>query len=161
MIRNLLKILKSVAGTIGVQLKYGWIRDEGVVVTMGASVILKNQSGRIVTIDASGNALLTTASDTTIFGAIEDAAQTTSSTAGATKCNCITKVGAIYRVPITSGTYARATHRGKKLDLTVTSGQQGMALSTSTRGHVIVLDGDETSATAWVDVMINPALLGK
>ena len=156
MFNKLLARLCNKIGTTGQRLKYGAesLNSYFYDVTMAASVNLYPLSSYFVTFDASGNAGLTVATDTFISGAIlgvgagnptaGTAYYTTSSTAGAEKMACTSDPSAVFRVPVISGTYARS-NRGKLCDLAVSTGVQGAAVQTSTRGHLRILDGDETN----------------
>lgn len=169
MFKKLLWKLLDEIGTTGQRLKYGveslnaFFYD----VTMGASVNLYPLSSYFVTFDASGNALLTADTDTVVSGAIigvgagnpvaGTAYYTTSSTAGAEKMACTSDPSCVFRIPIGSGTYSRA-NRGKVCDLVITNGVQAAAVQVATRGHVRLLDGDETN-NKWVIVQINASKL--
>lgn len=161
--------LRNKIGATGKRLKYGVesLNSYFYSVTMAASTNLYQLSSYFVSFDASGNAALTTASSTFISGAIiapgagnplssTPTYYTTSSTAGGESLPCTTDHSAVYRVPVGSGTYARS-NRGKLCDLVVTNGVQGAAVQVSTRGHIRLLDGDETN-NYWVVAQINPAL---
>lgn len=168
--RKFLGFLKSKIGTTGQRLKYGIesLNSYFYSVTMAASTNLASLSSYFVSFDASGNAALTTASSTFISGSIlapgagnplsaTPTLYTTSSTAGAESMPCTSDLSAVFRVPVSSGTYARA-NRGKLCDCAVASNVQGAAVQVSTRGHLRLLDGDETN-NKWVIVQLNPALL--
>lgn len=147
-------------GFVGQRLKYGIesLHAPTFNVTMAASTVLTVASSYFVSFDASGNAALTGAASTFISGHLINAfAQTTSSTAGRTKLGCTSATDVIFRVPVGSGTYSRA-NRGLLCDLVVASNVQGAAVQVSTRGHVRLLDGDETN-NKWVIVQINSAKL--
>lgn len=157
-------------GTVGQRLKYGVesLNSYFYSVTMQASVNLAALSSYFVTFDASGNAGLTIATDTFCSGAIigvgagnplsaTPSLYTTSSTAGADSFPCTSDVSAVFRIPVSSGTYARA-NRGKLCDLAVASNVQGAAVQTATRGHIRLLDGDEAN-NKWVVVQFNAAKL--
>lgn len=165
-----LGFLKSLKGTIGQRLKYGVesINSYFYSTTMAASVNLYPLSSYFVTFDASGNAGLTVATDTFCSGAIlapgagnpvssTPTYYTTSATAGGESMPCTSDVSAVFRAPVISGTYARA-NRGKLCDLAVSTGVQGVATQVATRGHVRLLDGDETN-NKWVIVQFNAAKL--
>lgn len=168
--RKFLGFLISKIGTTGQRLKYGVesMNSYFYSVTMAASTNLASLSSYFVSFDSSGNAALTTAASTFISGAINPPGAgnplsatptlyTTSSTAGAESMPCTSDLSAVYRAPIASGTYARA-NRGKLCDCAVASNVQGIAVQVSTRGHVRLLDGDETN-NKWVVVQINPAII--
>lgn len=168
--RKFLGFLKSINGTVGQRLKYGVesLNSYFYSVTMAASTNLASLSSYFVTFDASGNAALTVAASTFISGAIlapgagnplsaTPALYTTSSTAGAESLPCTSDVSAVFRAPVASGTYARS-NRGKLCDCAVAANVQGIAVQVSARGHVRLLDGDETN-NKWVVVQLNPALL--
>lgn len=163
-----LGFLKNIKGYTGQRLKYGVesINSYFYSVTMQASVNLYPLSSYFVTFDASGNAGLTAATDTFISGAIIGVGSgnplsatptyyTTSSTAGADSFPCTSDLSAVFRAPVGSGTYARS-NRGKLCDLVVTAGVQAVATQVATRGHLRLLDGDETN-NKWVVCQINPA----
>lgn len=168
MFNKLLARLCNKAGVTGARLKYGVesLNAYFYSVTMAASVQLYPLSSYFVTFDASGNAGLTIATDTFISGAIigigagnptaGTAYYTTVATAGGESMACTSDLSAVYRVPVSSGTYSRA-NRGKLCDCAVATGVQGAAVQTATRGHLRLLDGDETSSNKWVVVQINPA----
>lgn len=162
-----LGLLKNKLGVVGARLKYGLesLYAPMYSVTMAASTVLKPLSSYFVTFDGSGNAALTGAADTFISGAIVGAtgtgtggSYTTSSTAGGESMGCSSSSEALYRIPVSSGTYSRA-NRGKLCDLVVTSSVQGAAVQTATRGHLRLVDGDETSSNKWVVAHINNAKL--
>ncbi len=165
-----LGFLKSLKGVAGARLKYGCesLNSYFYSVTMAASVNLYPKSSYFVTFDSSGNAALTIATDTFCSGALigygagnplssTPTYYTTSSTAGGESLPCTSDVSAVFRIPVSSGTYARA-NRGKLCDLAVATGVQGAAVQTATRGHIRLLDGDETN-NAWVVVQFNAAKL--
>ena len=161
MLLNLVGGILSSPKTGGRRLKYGMENGSTstVAVTLGASVQLAALSSYFVTIDTSGNANLTTASNNTVFGAlIAGQADLASSTAGATVAACNVALDAIYRIPVSSGTYARATNRGVAFDLVVNSNVQGAAIATNNKHHLLCLDGDETN-NYWVIARINPAVI--
>lgn len=162
--------LKNVKGTVGQRLKYGVesLNSYFYSVTMSASVNLAPLSSYFVTFDTSGNAGLTVAASTFISGAIIGVGSgnplsatptlyTTPSTAGAESFACTSDLSAVFRVPVSSGNYARS-NRGKLCDLAVASNVQGAAVQTATRGHIRLLDGDETN-NKWVVCQINPAVI--
>lgn len=168
--RKYLGFLLNKIGTTGQRLKYGVesINSYFYSVTMAASTNLASLSSYFVTFDASGNAALTVATSTFISGAIlapgagnplsaTPTLYTTSSTAGAESLPCTSDLSAVFRAPVSTGTYARS-NRGKLCDCVVASNVQGIAVQVATRGHVRLLDGDETN-NKWVIVQINPALI--
>lgn len=164
------KSLLNKIGATGQRLKYGVesLNSYFYSVTMAASTILAPASSYFVTFDASGNAALTVATSTFISGSIIGAGAgnpgatsptvyTTSSTAGAESMACTSDLSAVFRVPVSTGTYARS-NRGKLCDLVVASNVQGAAVQVATRGHLRILDGDETN-NKWIIAQINPALI--
>lgn len=167
--RNFLGFLKNIKGTVGQRLKYGVesLNSYFYSTTMAASVNLYPLSSYFVTFDASGNAGLTIATDSFISGSIigigagnpnaGTAYYTTSSTAGGESLPCTSDPSSVFRVPVSSGTYSRA-NRGKLCDCAVSGGVQGAAVQTATRGHLRLLDGDETN-NKWVVVQFNAAKL--
>lgn len=169
MFKKLFELMLNKIGTTGQRLKYGVesLNAYFYNVTMAASVNLYPLSSYFVTFDASGNAGLTAATDTFISGAIIGVGAgnpfsttptyyTTSSTAGGESMACTSDLSAVFRAPVGSGTYARS-NRGKLCDLVITAGVQGVATQVATRGHLRLLDGDETVNNKWVIVQINPA----
>lgn len=165
-----LGFLKNIKGYVGQRLKYGVesINSYFYSTTMAASVNLYPKSSYFVTFDSSGNAGLTVATDTFCSGALigigagnpvssTPTYYTTSSTAGGESLPCTSDVSAVFRIPISSGTYARS-NRGKLCDLAVATGVQGAAVQIATRGHIRLLDGDETN-NSWVVVQFNAAKL--
>lgn len=160
MLKFLKKILNEI-GTVGVRLKYG-CESLGVIhfdgITMAASEVMGAGGTYFLTLDASGNATKTGAASTTMFGhAVCPSGETASATAGATKYACNSDLSSVFRVPVGSGTYAR-TYRGKVCDLVVSSNVQKAAVATTTRSHLIILDGDETN-NAWIIARMNPAVM--
>ena len=163
------KFLRSIKGSVGERLKYGVesLNAYFYAVTMAASTDLYPLSSYFVTFDSSGNAALTIATDTFCSGHLigvgagnptaGTAYYRTSTTAGGESLPCTSDPSAVLRVPVSSGTYARA-NRGKLCDVAVSAGVQGAAVQTSTRGHLRLLDGDETN-NAWVVVQFNAAKL--
>lgn len=124
-------------------------------VEMAASQTIKAQSGRFVYLNASGQAVVVSGAVPVIFGHLE--AHDHSPSQG-DKFNCDLDNGAIFRIPVKSGgTYTIATN-GRAFDLDVTSNIQTVDLDSSAIGHVIVVNGDAEDS-AWVDVMVNPAVL--
>ena len=159
--KDLLKKFLNLAGTLGERLKYGAENEgRGVMVPLDASAVIKAKSGRFVTLNTAGNAIITSASNATIFGSLEGGYDVTASaTAGVTKMMVNPEMQTIYRIPINSGTYAN-TLRGVKCDLSVASSIQGAALATTTQGHVIIVDGDVAN-NKWVMVKVNGTIQAK
>ena len=161
-----LKYILNLVGATGLRLKYGCenLQHAVVSVTMQASQTIATAAGSMfVTLDTSGNAALTTASNNTIFGHLISASygDVTSSTAGASLYSCNVGLDAIYRVPIlaadqASTGYTRA-YRGLSCDLKVTSNQQTVLPRTDTKHHLMLLDGDEINSY-WVIAKINQAV---
>lgn len=167
---KLLGLLKNRKGTTGQRLKYGVesINSYFYSTTLAASTVFSSLSSYFCSFDSSGNAAITTAASTFISGALigygagnplsaTPSVYTSSSTAGAESMACTSDLSAVFRAPIISGTYARS-NRGKLCDCAVSSNVQGIAVQVATRGHVRLLDGDETN-NKWVVVQINPALI--
>lgn len=163
-------MLLGLRATLGQRLKYGCesLTPETFYATMQASVNFYPLSSYFMTVDASGNAGLTGAASTSMQGHLicpaggfglngTNAYYTTSATAGAESWPCIYGLDARFRIPVGMGTYKRS-NRGKLADLVVTTGVQALAAQVSTRGHVQLLDGDETN-NKWAVVRINPAIL--
>lgn len=152
----------SSPNTGGRRLKYGAenLNQATVALTMDASVTLAALSSYFVSVNSSGNGILTVASSNNVFGAIigGGSGEVSSSTAGATLWAANVAADAIYRVPVSSGTYARTSNRGVPCDLAVSAGVQGAAVGTNTKHHLCVLDGDETN-NYWIIAKINTAVL--
>lgn len=164
-------MILNVQGVVGARLKYGCesLTPETYYATIAASQKFSPLSSYFVTNDASGNAVISSASSTFISGHLicpagsflmgtTNAFYTSSATAGGESWPSIYGLDARFRIPVSSGTYSRA-NRGKLCDVAVSSNVQGAAVQTSTRGHVQLLDGDETTSNKWVVVRINPALM--
>ena len=77
--KDLLKKLVDFAGYIGERLKYGEESDASASVGLVASTVVKAKSGRFVTLNTAGNAYLTSAADTTIYGSLEGGYDVTAS----------------------------------------------------------------------------------
>jgi len=141
------------------QLKFGLIKPAQDVVSvplpMAASEVRGALSSGFVTLDSNGNGVYSVVGSATIFGHVDSPAETASATAGATVYGCIIDPTAVFRVPISAGTYAHATYRGKVCDPAVSSNVQGAALDVTTNALLIIVDGDVSGDNAWVDVMIN------
>lgn len=150
------KNLFNKIGLLGLRLKYGMesLYAPTFSATLAASTTFVPLSSYFVSFDASGNAALTTATSTFISGFLQGAPGTgaaqgttnyvSSSTAGAESMSCTSDDSALFRVPISTGTYARS-NRGKLCDLVVAANLQGAAVQVSTRGHLRIVDGDETN----------------
>jgi hypothetical protein len=165
---NILKgnrILTGKDGSLGgIPLRYGPIQGTSYVphiaCNIGASEVIRAQSGRFVKNDGSGRAEIAVAATTELIGWLEFPEGTTSSTEGKDIGQLIpaAATNVIYRIPVSSGTYALAL-RYKTCDLAVASNIQGAALGASARDVIIIVGGD-LAANKWVDVMINPAKVG-
>ena len=147
--------------TGGRRLKYGneTINEAMVSLTMDNAVQLYALSSYFVSINSSGNGILTTSSQSNIFGFLLAGQGDLSGSAGTTSWACNVALDAIYRIPVVSGTYVRATYRGTKCAINVVSNIQGAAVATASPAHVCILDGDETN-NYWVIVRISPILIG-
>lgn len=160
LIFTLVGAILSSPNTGGRRLKYGAenLNQSTVSLTMDASITLAALSSYFVAINSSGNGILVTASTASLFGhLIAGQTDVTSSTAGATLMACNVALDAIYRIPVSSGTYSRGSNRGLPFDLAVSAGVQGAAIGTNTRHHLVCLDGDETN-NYWVIAKMNPTL---
>ena len=140
-------------------LRYGRIAggELGFVLEMGASEVIKAQSGRFVSPDTASTpnrGEIAVAGDTELLGWIELAEQTCSSTEGGTSGWCINDLTAVFRVPVNTGTFTRIM-KGKVCDLAVTSDIQGVDLTASGEDVVWIMDGDLVN-NYWVDVRLNP-----
>jgi hypothetical protein len=151
---------KSRFGTEGEMLKYGHIMGPEVYVPvrMGASEVISAASGRFVKSDGSGRAEIAGDGSTQLIGHVEGAAQTCSSTEGATVLLLNISLSAVYRIPIGTGTLAY-TEFYDTCDLIVASNIQGAQVGVSSEDTVIIVGGDITNQQ-WVDVMLNPAKMG-
>lgn len=144
----------------GEMLKYGKINEKSggadvVPVTMVASQVVKARSGRFV-FQVDGAATLVVASSTRIYGVLNTHEHTP--TVGDI-IGCDISKDAIYRIPVNSGTYVIAMI-GDSCDLAINGSDiQGAVLGTSTRDHVIIVDGDAVN-NKWVDVKMNDAIWG-
>lgn len=146
--------------TGGRRLKYGAenMNQAAVSMTLGSSVQFAALSSYFMTVDTSGNVNLTTASNNSVIGAaIAGQTDLSSSTAGTTLCAINVALDAVYRVPVSSGTYVRASNRGLPFDLVVNSNVQGAAIGTNTKHHLLCLDGDEVN-NYWVIAKMNHTL---
>ena len=142
------------------QMKYGWIGGGkvSVQIEMGASEVIKAASGRFITLDANGRGEIAGDGDAAIFGFVEAPEETTSTTEGGTKYNCIIDPTAKFRIPVDSGTYV-ASMRGESCDLAVSSDIQGVQLDATAEDTIILIDGD-VDDNDYVDVMMNPNKMG-
>lgn len=142
------------------QLKYGWIRGgrSGYIVPIGASEVLKAKSGRFMKNDASGRAEVAVDGSTELMGFLDCEEFTASATEGADKRFLINDVTAVFRIPVSAGTYTAAM-LGETCDLAVSSSIQGAKLDGSGEDTLIIVGGDAVN-NAYVDVMINPIKLG-
>lgn len=142
----------------GVMLKYGRINEKSagadiVPVTMAAGQAIYAKSGRFCYMNA-GAATLVGAAVTSIYGVLNTHEHTP--TVG-DKVGCDADLNGIWRIPVKSGTYVEGM-KGDYCDLVVDT-EQGAALDTSDRNHVIIVDGDLVN-NKWVDLKMNPALWG-
>ena len=149
MFKKLIEALKNRLGTTGVRLKYGWENGGrgGHNQTVASGVVIKAASGRFFDLDGSGNATIATASSAYVIGHLEAAEQTLTAVKSFW---AVSDTGARFRIPVSSGTYARAI-RGKTCDLAVSSNIQGAAVGISTRDVLFIYDGDEVN-NKWVIV---------
>lgn len=146
----------------GKQLRYGCIKGPEVLipVSIGASEVIKWQSGRFVKPDGSGRVEIAVDGTTEVIGWLdaELGEGTASSTEGASKGVVNTSLEAVYRIPINAGTYV-ASMQFKTCDLAVSSGVQGAKLDASGEDTVMIVDGDLVN-NEWVDVILNPVKRG-
>lgn len=143
----------------GVMLKYGRVNEQSagavmVPVKMAASQVVKAKSGRFVYMVA-GAATLVVAAATRIYGVLNAHQHTPTLN---DEFGCDTDLNGIWRIPVNSGTYAEAM-KGDFCDLSIASDIQGAVLGTSTRNHVVIVDGDLVN-NLWVDVRMNPDIWG-
>lgn len=143
----------------GKQLKYGQIRggEEGYEVKVAASQYIAAASGKFVkrTGTNTSTATLATATDTDIMGHIE--VQELNSSNGTEIVKCVNDPSAVYRLPVSGGTYA-ITMRGKTCDLKTTAGVQGAALNSSSYDQLVIVNGDDVNNN-WVDVILNEGVI--
>ena len=135
--------------------KYGLIRgtEQGFDVVVAAGQTILAASSKFVkrTGEGTGTVTMATVADTNILGHLEMEAVpnsvNTGSTLGTEVRKCIVDSGAIFRVPILSGTYV-VTMKGKRFDLAIAGGTgskanvQGITLSTYGYGQLVVVGGD-------------------
>jgi hypothetical protein len=143
---------------MGEQLKYGHIRGGtvSVPVPLAASQAFKAKSGRFVYLPATtGHATICASGADEVFGFAEEYQRTSSSTAAAEKANIIIDPTAVFRIPVSTGTYV-VSMRGKSCDIitNATTGIQGANLVAADDDVLIVVDGDDVD-NKWVDVMIS------
>lgn len=143
----------------GKQLKYGQIRggEEGFEVKVATSQYIAAAGGKFVKRTGTNTATVTlaTASDTDILGHIE--VQELNSSNGTEVVKCVNDPTAVFRVPVSGGTYA-LTMRGKTCDLKTTAGVQGAALNSSSYDQLIIVNGDIDNNN-WVDVQLNAGVI--
>jgi hypothetical protein len=154
------------SGLTGTPLKYGPITGStspGYPVGLTASQRFYATSGKFVTIaTGTGYATLSTSASTLIFGWADvgslandmTAYYTSSSTDGADVASIILASDCVFRIPVSSGTFA-VTSVGVAYDLAVSSYLQGVAVGTASYKLVIIVGGDLVNNT-WVDVIMNP-----
>lgn len=154
------------SGLTGKQLKWGptsGLDHPGVPVGLYQSQTISIDSARFVTIDTgSGYAKISISTSVLIFGWADIGALNSdmtafvsSSTAGADVANVIVGSDVVFRIPVSSGTFAQ-TNIGLACDLAVASNKQGAAVATTTRSLLIIVGGDLAN-NEWVDVIMNPA----
>lgn len=154
------------SGLTGKQLKWGPIMGldhPGYPVGLYQSQTITKDSARFMTIDTgTGFAKISTASSVLIFGWADIGALgndmndfVSSATAGLDVASIITASDCVFRVPVSSGTFAQ-TNVGLACDLAVSSNKQGAAVGTTTRSLLIIVGGDLAN-NEWVDVVMNPA----
>lgn len=144
---------------VGEQLKYGWNRGGklSTVVEMAASQDLVHGGGRLIFMTA-GAAALCTDGTATIFGEVEYGEGTPST---GEELNCIIDLTAVFRLPISGGSYAIAMIGDEcdlEMDVTAT-GIQSVQLDDSVENLVVVVGGDADNNN-WVDIMMNPDVWG-
>lgn len=143
----------------------------GVPMPMGASEVIASKSGRFVTNDGSGRMELADDGDALLAGWVElpegafynsSDIYTCSSTEGADVAlfyPAEALLGVVFRIPNDSNVTFTTAMRGKTCDLVRSSNVQGAKLDASGEDNLLIVDGDLTSAYAWVDVMINSSKL--
>ena len=150
------------------EVKYGalGIPQGGFSMGMGASEVIKANSGRFVKNDGSGRAEIAGYGHTELLGWAELGAQTCSATEGATLATVSRDTTCRYRLPLA---YDNSTYTvnyssaciGKAYDLVVASNIQYVNLTTTSEKTVICCGGQAaTSATAndgYVDVTLSPS----
>ncbi len=152
---------------MGKEMTFGHIRggDSSFPLPMGASEVIKLQSGRFVKNDGSGRGEIAGDGHTTLMGFVEAGDITCSSTESGTTLKCIDDLTAVFRIPVR---YRSATYTvnysdaliGTKHDLVVVSSIQYANLTDASEGTIIIVGGKAaTSVTAndgYVDVRLNP-----
>lgn len=129
-------------------LKYGPVKTrlyEAVPARIAASQTFKAKGANFVVRNASGHFTSATATDAILYGIIEAADETSSSTAGATIKNMIpaTQFPSI-RVPVLTGT-ATVAMIGKTCDIVVSSSRIGANVEASTYDVLLILEVDTTN----------------
>lgn len=141
--------------------KYGWLRGDihGAInlPLKSGEEINGEKSGRFCTVDSSGRIVMATATDSALYGYVESGTILSSANTsdGLFNLKVITSRDAVFRIPVTTGTYA-ASMKGKTCDLVVTSASpdvMGANLSASDYDVVVIVDGDLDN-NAYVDVML-------
>lgn len=130
-------------------IRSGLRRDLVFAYPIGASEVFKKKGGAFVKDDSSGRMEIATTQTTIIGHALFNEDFTASSTEGGTKLPINVDTGAIYEVPINTGTWAD-TMRGKTCDLSVSSSIQGVDLTASAVDIVELVDKGYTNAAGTV-----------
>jgi hypothetical protein len=144
----------------GQLLKYGIIKGidhPGYPMGVTTSTVFNTAGGTIVScITTTGLIRIATDSDTKIFGWADTYSHT--SAAGEVVSVIPATAPVVIRLPIISGTMDQ-TVIGDRCDLVVSSTVQGAAIGTDSGHHLIIVGGD-IAQNLWVDVIINPAIVG-
>ena len=164
---------------MGVITKFGWLRGgkSSYPLVMGASEVIRGQSGRFVKPDASRRGEIAGDGHTRLMGFVEGGDETMSSTEGGSTLNCIDDVTAVFRIPLfyDNVTYTQnyaATLNGTKHDLVVLNNIQYANLTDSSEKTIIIVGGKAASAAVtdgavantlygdgYVDVRLNSSKL--
>ncbi len=143
----------------GKQLKYGQIRggEEGFSVVVATTQYFAAAGGKFVKRTGTNTATVTLAvqASTEILGHLETEALNSSD--GTEVRKCINDPTAVYRLPLSGGTFVNAM-KGKTCDLIIASGIQCACLNSNSYKQLIVEGGDDVN-NVWVDVSLNRAVV--
>ena len=164
---------------MGKELKFGHISGgkSSYPLPMGASEIIRGQSGRFVKPDGSRRGEIAGDTHGRLMGFVEGGDETMSATEGASILNCIDDVTAVFRIPLIydnstwTVNYAD-TLIGTKHDLVVLNNIQYANLTDASEKTIIIVGGKAASIAVangavsdvlygdgYVDVRLTPSLL--
>lgn len=149
-------ITLSEVGTIGEQLRYGYVFGGEVIVeaSWAASEVVKAASGRFVKTNGSGFLQIAGSGDGQLIGFANHREETVSATAGATKTQLNVALDAVYKLPIGGAVSLTRAMFYDTCDLIVASNVQQVDLTTD--DDVLVIVGGDIANNKWVLVMLNP-----